>query len=269
MKNTRIHHIKVDFNVTSEIQRYVYVYIIEAKYCYLVDSGVYGCEKQILNYLKGIGRSSEDIKGIFVTHSHPDHIGTLFWFHDHTDCMIYASEGEKRWIENIDLQFKERPIPNFYTLAGKSSKVDVVVQDGDMITPEEGVTLEIIRTAGHSADGVSYRLGNAMFIGDAVPVKGDIPIMTSESEMRETLQRLGEISSVEIFYPAWDMIYTSEVMNNKLQEANELMDILKNAVAFLDKGQDLPALVDEVCKELNMGFLKSNPLFATTINCFR
>lgn len=77
MKNTRIHHIKVDFNVTSEIQRYVYVYIIEAKYCYLVDSGVYGCEKQILNYLKGIGRSSEDIKGIFVTHSHPDHIGAL------------------------------------------------------------------------------------------------------------------------------------------------------------------------------------------------
>lgn len=183
--------------------------------------------------------------------------------------MIYASEGEKRWIENIDLQFKERPIPNFYTLAGKSSKVDVVVQDGDMITPEEGVTLEIIRTAGHSADGVSYRMGNAMFIGDAVPVKGDIPIMTSESEMRETLQRLGEISSVETFYPAWDMIYTSEVMNNKLQEANELMDVLKNAIAFLDKGQNLPVLIDEVCQELNMGFLKSNPLFATTINCFR
>lgn len=43
MKNTGLHQIKVDFNVTPEIQRYVYVYIIEAKYCYLVDSGVYGC----------------------------------------------------------------------------------------------------------------------------------------------------------------------------------------------------------------------------------
>ena len=74
---------------------------------------------------------------------------------------------------------------------------------------------------------------------------------------------------METFCPAWDMIYTNEVMKNKLQEANELMDVLKNAIAFLDKGQDLPALIDEVCQELNMVFLKSNPLFATTINCFR
>lgn len=73
-------------------------------------------------------------------------------------------------IENIDLQFKERPIPNFYALAGKSARVDIIVRDGDTITLEERLTLEIIRTAGHSADGVSYRIGDAMFIGDAVPV---------------------------------------------------------------------------------------------------
>lgn len=269
MENARIHQIKVDFNVTPEIRRYVYVYIIEAKYCYLVDSGVYGCEEQILNCLTSIGRSAADIKGIFVTHSHPDHIGSLSWFQNHTDCRIYASEGEKRWIENIDLQFKERPIPNFYALAGKSARVDVIVRDGDTITLEEGLQTEIIRTAGHSADGVSYRIGDAMFIGDAVPVKGDIPIIISETEMREALQRLGQVSSVETFFPAWDMTYSNEVMKNKLREANELITVLKNAVVSLDKGQDLPALVDEVCRELNMVFLKSNPLFAATVNCLR
>ncbi|MGN0384622.1 MAG: MBL fold metallo-hydrolase [Lachnospiraceae bacterium] len=269
MENARIHQIKVDFNVTPKIRRYVYVYIIEAKYCYLVDSGVYGCEEQILNYLTSIGRSAADIKGIFVTHSHPDHIGSLSWFQKHTDCKIYASEGEKRWIENIDLQFKERPIPNFYAIAGNSARVDEIARDGDTITLEEGLSLEIIRTAGHSADGVSYRMGDAMFIGDAVPVKGDIPIMISEMEMRETLQRLEHVSGVETFYPAWDMAYSNDVMKNKLQEANELMAVLKNTVISLDKGQDLPALVDEVCRELNMDFLKSNPLFTTTINCLR
>lgn len=269
MENAKIHQIKVDFNVTPEIQRYVYVYIIEAKHCYLVDSGVCGCEEQILNYLASIGRSVADIKGILVTHSHPDHIGTLSWFQKNTNCRIYASEGEKRWIENIDLQFKERPIPNFYALAGSSARVDVIVRDGDRITLEEGLSLEIIRTAGHSADGVSYRLGSRMFIGDAVPVKGDIPIMISEAEMRATLQRLNQVSGVETFYPAWDMTYSNEEMKNKLREANELLAVLKNAVVSLDKGQALSALVDEVCRELNMGFLKSNPLFATTINCLR
>lgn len=45
MGNTKIHQIRIDFHVTPEIKRYVYVYLIEAKNCYLVDSGVYGCEK--------------------------------------------------------------------------------------------------------------------------------------------------------------------------------------------------------------------------------
>ena len=204
-----------------------------------------------------------------MTNSHPDHIGSLLWFQNHTDCNIYASEGEKRWIENIDLQFKERPIPNFYALAEKSARVDVIVRDGDTITLEEGLQTEIIRTAGHSADGISYRIGDAMFIGDAVPVKGDIPIIISETEMRETLHRLEQISGVETFYPAWDMTYSNEAMKNKLRDANELMTVLKNAVVSLDTGKELPALVDEVCRELNMGSLKSNSLFAATVNCLR
>ena len=133
-----------------------------------------------------------------MTHAHPDHIGSAAWFQEHTDCRIYASEGEKRWIENIDLQFQERPIPNFYALAGRSSRVDVVVQNGDIIELEPGLPLEVIRTAGHSIEGLSYRLGKDMFIGDALPV-----------------------------------------------------------------------LVDKVCRVLNQNMLKSNPLFATTVDCLR
>ena len=41
----KIHQLKIDFNVTENIKRFVYVYIIEAGHCYLVDSGVFGCEK--------------------------------------------------------------------------------------------------------------------------------------------------------------------------------------------------------------------------------
>ena len=93
--------------------------------------------------------------------------------------------------------------------------------------------------------------------------------MISEKEMREALHRLGQISGVETFYPAWDMTYSNEVLKGKLREANELLDVLKVAVASLDKGQDLSILVDEVCRKLNMGVLKLNPLFATTINCLR
>ena len=91
----KIHQVKIDFNVTVEITRFVYVYIIEAEFLYLIDSGVFGCEKQIIDYLDTIGRDISEIKGIFLTHAHPDHIGSAAWFQENTGCKIYASEGEK------------------------------------------------------------------------------------------------------------------------------------------------------------------------------
>ena len=127
----------------------------------------------------------------------------------------------------------------------------------------------MIRTAGHSIEGLSYRLGKDMFIGDAIPVQGDIPIMISEPEMRKTLQRFKQITGVNTFYPAWDMIYSEEMMRRKLQEANELLDSLKQAVVAQDEGDALPVLVDKVCRVLNQNMLKSNPLFATTVDCLR
>ena len=35
----RVHQIRVDFAVTEQVKRYVFVYLIEAKSCYLIDSG--------------------------------------------------------------------------------------------------------------------------------------------------------------------------------------------------------------------------------------
>ena len=265
----KVHQIKIDFHVTEQISRFVYVYIIEANSLYLVDSGVFGCEKQIIDYLDSIGRNISEIKAIFLTHAHPDHIGSAAFFQEHTGCRIYASEGERRWIEDIDLQFRERPIPNFYKLAGKSSKVDFTVKDGNVIEPEDGVKVSVIRTAGHSCDEVSYLIEDIMFIGDSVPVIGDIPIFIDEQEMRKTLRVLKEIEGVKAFCPAWDRIYTAEMMKDKLNEAGKLIDLLKNTVSELDDGAGLPVLVEQVCSKLRMPMLAGNPLFSRTIACLR
>lgn len=72
----KVHQIRIDFHVTAQIKKYVFVYLIEAEYCYLIDTGVAGSQKIILEKLEQIGRKLSDIKGIFLTHAHPDHIGT-------------------------------------------------------------------------------------------------------------------------------------------------------------------------------------------------
>lgn len=38
----KVHPIKIDFHVTKDIVRFVYVYLVEGEYCFLFDSGVGG-----------------------------------------------------------------------------------------------------------------------------------------------------------------------------------------------------------------------------------
>ena len=63
----KIHQIKIDFNVTPDIARYVFVYLIEGKNIYMIDSGVAGSEVLIEEYLMFIGKNVSDIKSIFQT----------------------------------------------------------------------------------------------------------------------------------------------------------------------------------------------------------
>lgn len=266
----RVKQIKIDFHVTPAIERFVYVYLIEiGDGCVLIDSGVAGSEEMIERAITESGHAPAELKAIFLTHAHPDHIGTANYFRKTYGTRIYASEGEREWIEDIDLQFAQRPIPNFYSLAGASTCVDHVVKNEDHIHLADGTTIEVIGTPGHSADEVSYRIGEVVFIGDTIPVRGDIPIFIHLDDTRHSLEVLEKLSGVETFYPAWDQIYSSELMRKKLADAKELIDELERAVCDVDGEIQLPELVNQVCDRLHMPVWKTNPLFARTVDCCR
>ena len=184
-------------------------------------------------------------------------------------CEIYAGREERRWIEDIDLQFSERPIPNFYILAGRSTKVDHVLHDGDDVLLEEGLTIHACRTAGHSAGEMSYRLEDAFFIGDTVPVITDIPIIIDVPEMIASIKMLRCQKGIRSFYPAWDHAYSAEEMKEKLEQAEELIMNLGKAIAESDVGQDLRDLTKLVSEEMKLQMFSENPLFAKTVGAFR
>jgi hydroxyacylglutathione hydrolase len=50
--------------------------LIEGDACYLIDSGMDGSEKAVFSYMEETGQRPEEIKGIFLTHAHPDYIGS-------------------------------------------------------------------------------------------------------------------------------------------------------------------------------------------------
>lgn len=143
------------------------------------------------------------------------------------------------------------------------------MKDGDQILLSDGIYMEVIGTPGHSADGVSYRTGDVAFIGDTVPVRGDIPIFINLDAARYSLAILEKLSGIEKFYPAWDQTYSPEMMRKKLAEAKEIINELEKIVCDVDDGMELSALVDQVCESLHSPAWKTNPLFARTIACRR
>lgn len=263
-----IHQIKIEFNVTPEIKRYVYMYLIVGTHCYLIDSGVAGAELEVEKYLHKLGRTISDIKAIFLTHAHPDHIGSAAKIKEKSGCKVYASQGEAGWIEDIDKQWKERPIPNFYSLVNQSVKLDGILQDGDVIRPEPKLTLKVIGTPGHSCDELSYMLmeKNCIFVGDTIPVEGDIPIWINGRKSMESLRKLAVINGIDKLYPAWDETYEKEQIACKIKEAMELIDNIKENVREGQKqSADLGEITKFVCRQMGTPEFMKNPLFVRTI----
>ena len=120
MKTKNIHTLKIPFQIPlnegKKIDRFVNLFIIEGKYLHLIDTGVKDAESIIWQYIKSIGRSINEVKNIFLTHAHPDHIGAVQVIKKATGCTVAAHLGEKSWIEDIEQQHRDRPIPNFHSI---------------------------------------------------------------------------------------------------------------------------------------------------------
>ena len=267
-----IHQIRIDFQVTKQVQRFVYVYLITGKYCYLIDSGVAGSEKIIEAYMQKIGRKPEEIKGIFLTHAHPDHIGGAAAIKEYTNCSIYCSEQERAWVENIDLQFKERPIPNFYQLAGQSVPVDKIVGEGDKINPEEGIEIEVLETAGHSKGDLSYLMKEGVLLsGDAIPAAGDFPIITDISNSIQTLDKIRKCGFIKCC-PAWDRVYEKAEKEDLLQSRKNLLENLKKTVHRIDHQYTKLSKNDKmkyIAECMGLSGVIKNPFFAASVEACR
>ncbi len=271
--NEQVHLIRKEFFVTPEVKRYINIYCIVGKYCYLVDSGVAGAHTVIEEYLKSINREMTDIKGIFLTHSHPDHIGAAAEIHRQTNCKIYAPIEELPWIEDIQQQFSERPIPNFYKLLSESVKVSQPLKDGDVIELEDDIKIKALSTKGHSHGSMSYIFNDeVVFTGDAIPVANDLPIFVDYEKTIKSLDILKNIAGIQFYCPAWDDVYDKNKLDTVIANSKIMLERLKDAVCQVET--EFPQSpesekMQEVYKRADMLSFIGNPLVAKSIEVCR
>lgn len=269
----KIHQIRIDFKVGPELERFVYMYVLVGENVHLIDTGVDGSDQTLREYLKEnkIGSPEADVKTILLTHTHPDHIGSAAEIMKYSSgCRIYGSAEEREWVENIDKQFEDRPIPDFYKLINKSARLSGTIKDGDVLKLEDGMTIHVIESKGHSDGSLSFYWAEerALFTGDAIPVAGDIPIFTDRKKSVETLEKLKQYPNVDLYLSAWDDVYDSETAPQKIDAAVDKMEKIKAAVTEeiqKNKDGDRETVYRAVCKNLNLEGLVQNPLFIRSV----
>jgi hydroxyacylglutathione hydrolase len=265
------HPFKIPVAPGIAIDRFVYSYILAGETITLIDTGVAGCENSIFDCLRSIDRDPDEISLIILTHSHPDHIGAVKAIRVATGCSVTAHPAERAWIEDVDLQNRERPVPGFSLLVGGSVRLDHKLEDGMVIDPDGSETYEIqvIHTPGHSAGSISLLVQGerALFCGDAVPVYGDLPVYDDPRQSVRSIGRLRAIHGIHHLLSAWDVPRESEDAYHQMDRALVYLKKIHETVvaASSDGTSDPMAVAVRVVTALGHPPQAVTPLLARTI----
>jgi len=277
MKITQnIHALRIPFKInispTQTAERFVYVYIITGEKISLIDTGVAGSKKIIFDYIANIGKKPQDIENIFLTHSHPDHIGSAKSIQEETGCKIHIHGAEKNWAQDVELQYKERPVPGFHNFVEGSVKIDNILNDNDEINLGNGIILKVCHTPGHSKGSVSYFLkqDNVLFCGDAVLSSGQMPVFEDLQECILSVKKLANFKNVKFLLSSWDKSYEGNMIGMIFEDSIEYLLKIKKAVENIpvSERKEPPELCRKVIAELNLPPVMANPVTFMSFKSF-
>jgi len=243
----KIHLLKIDFSVqiTPEkaLPRFVNSLIIFGDFITIIDSGVQDSYIHIYDYIEKNNRKISEIKTLIISHSHPDHIGSANRIKKDTGCKVIGHINEKDWIEDIDLQYKLRPVPGFYNLVKESVILDNTLEGAEELSLDNNINIQIINTPGHSKGSFSilFKEDSILFTADSLPLENDIPTYDNFKDLKESLKVIKSIGGYRILLSSW---------TTPLSDRKEILSLIEKGEIYLDK-LDLAVKEHYSQKELN------------------
>lgn len=256
-------------NAEKSVDRFVYAYVVVGEQIAIVDTGAAGYQQGLVDTLASLGKTPVDVDWVVDTHEHPDHIGGNGFFAEHGQPRYACHTAAARWIENLDIQYRERPIFDFYKLTGKSIKISRRLEDGDEIDLGNGVTLQAIHTPGHSPGSMSLfcPAEGTLITADAIQPVGGLPLYADLEQSRASMRRLMSLSGVKTLYCAHsDKPFVGAEIPATIQAGLDYVDRIDTAVKDAVKRLAADDKPEEITREtlLRIG-LTPPPVMPITI----
>lgn len=174
----------------------------------IIDTGSPGSGRRILEALRELGRSPEDVDTIVITHYHIDHVGGLPELQRHLPARTAVHAVEAPFIISDD------PLPNPFQhpLLARltepfllrqdpgAARVDLILRDGDELPGLGG--MRIVHAPGHTAGSISVHFPErgVLLVGDAMQYRFGrlmLPNRLFTQDMRQAAESIRKLAELD------------------------------------------------------------------------
>ena len=162
----------------------LHVHLVKGpEYAVLLDSGLAQSLPGVLALIGEAGLDSHDVRLLFNTHAHHDHIGSNSGVKAACGCLIGAHPGSVAWIEDHERNFQEfccsypAIFPDTPELRAEivptmdaPTRVDLRIREGFSLDLGDDIRLEAIEVPGHMQAELAFYepKSRTLLLGDAV-----------------------------------------------------------------------------------------------------
>ncbi|MCM1188334.1 MAG: MBL fold metallo-hydrolase [bacterium] len=205
----------------------------------LFDTGWAGTFPQFCRVLGEAGAAVQEIRYLFLSHFHPDHMGIA---QEIAGCgvKIVAADVQRAHIHDADKVFAKEGNRSYLPIADEGVRF-ISCAESRALLAECGIAGEVIHTPGHSEDSISLCLDDGLlFVGDLNPLY-ELELHKG-TQIEESWNKLLARNPVRVYYGHAKTAELGGEGKTSPKESGYSKDtfrLVKKIVKYIDEGYTL------------------------------